>query len=47
MDADIAAHNVLLSHAAAVSIYREKYQKQQDGIIGITLNCGMYIFRIF
>eukprot|EP00026_Physarum_polycephalum_P007339 Phypoly_transcript_07398.p1 GENE.Phypoly_transcript_07398~~Phypoly_transcript_07398.p1 ORF type:complete len:486 (+),score=52.59 Phypoly_transcript_07398:99-1556(+) len=35
----IAAHNVLLSHAAAVAVYKQKYQKQQGGIIGITLNC--------
>uniref|UniRef100_A0A0K0FIE7 Cytosolic beta-glucosidase n=1 Tax=Strongyloides venezuelensis TaxID=75913 RepID=A0A0K0FIE7_STRVS len=30
-------YNVLLSHAKAVKIYREKYQKVQGGIIGITL----------
>jgi len=35
----IAAHHVLLAHAQAVSIYKTYYQKQQGGIIGITLNC--------
>jgi beta-glucosidase len=35
----IAAHNVLLAHAEAVQIYRKKYQPQQKGVIGITLNC--------
>ncbi|KAF2319356.1 hypothetical protein GH714_015038 [Hevea brasiliensis] len=33
----IVAHHLLLSHAAAVQIYREKYQTTQDGKIGITL----------
>ncbi|KAL5699585.1 beta-glucosidase [Ranunculus cassubicifolius] len=33
----IAGHNQLLAHAAAVKIYREKYQTTQKGIIGITL----------
>jgi hypothetical protein len=46
---DIVAHHVLLSHAAAVEIYRNQYQTTQGGIIGITLNCGMlfYLFFIF
>lgn len=34
----LCGHHVLLSHAAAVQIYRYKYQKQQRGLIGITLN---------
>ncbi|KAK7314795.1 hypothetical protein VNO77_33323 [Canavalia gladiata] len=34
----IVAHNQLLAHAAAVSIYRTKYQASQKGLIGITLN---------
>lgn len=34
----IAAHNVLNSHAAAVQLYRTKYQKSQNGKIGIVLN---------
>jgi len=35
----IAAHNVILAHAAAVNIYRTRYQSKQKGVIGITLNC--------
>jgi len=35
----IVSHNVLLSHSAAVNSYRTKYQSQQKGKIGITLNC--------
>ncbi|KAL5720900.1 beta-glucosidase [Ranunculus cassubicifolius] len=34
----ITAHNLLLSHAAAVKIYKEKYQAVQKGKIGISLN---------
>ncbi|KAK9227199.1 hypothetical protein WN943_012248 [Citrus x changshan-huyou] len=34
----IAAHNLILSHATAVDIYRTKYQKDQGGSIGIILN---------
>lgn len=34
----IAAHNALNAHAAAVEVYRSKYQAQQRGLIGITLN---------
>lgn len=34
----IAAHNMLNAHAAAVEVYRQKYQAQQGGVIGITLN---------
>ncbi|KAG8650178.1 beta-glucosidase 24 [Manihot esculenta] len=33
----IVAHNLLLSHSAAVHIYRKNYQKTQNGKIGITL----------
>ncbi|KAH1075377.1 hypothetical protein J1N35_027705 [Gossypium stocksii] len=33
----ILAHHFLLSHAAAVNLYREKYQVSQKGKIGITL----------
>ncbi|PNT35146.1 hypothetical protein POPTR_005G059500v4 [Populus trichocarpa] len=33
----IVTHNLLRSHAAAVKLYREKYQEQQNGKIGITL----------
>lgn len=35
----IAGHNVLNSHARAVSTYRTKYKAEQRGIIGMTLNC--------
>ncbi|XP_058093187.1 beta-glucosidase 46-like [Magnolia sinica] len=34
----IAAHNIILSHAVAVDIYRTKYQKEQGGSIGIVMN---------
>ncbi|XP_059625423.1 beta-glucosidase 12-like [Cornus florida] len=33
----IVTHNQLLAHAAAVKLYKEKYQKKQKGKIGITL----------
>ncbi|XP_042391165.1 beta-glucosidase 31-like [Zingiber officinale] len=33
----VAGHNLLLSHASAVSLYRKKYQPNQGGYIGITL----------
>lgn len=34
----IAAHHALISHALAVKTYREKYQKKQNGKIGMTIN---------
>lgn len=34
----IVAHNMLNAHAAAVQLYRKKYQPKQRGVIGITLN---------
>ena len=34
----IVAHNSLNAHAAAVELYRTKYQKRQKGLIGMTLN---------
>ncbi|XP_042502235.1 beta-glucosidase 13-like [Macadamia integrifolia] len=34
----LVGHHLLLAHAAAVKLYREKYQKSQKGKIGITLN---------
>jgi beta-glucosidase len=34
----IVSHNMLNAHGAAVDLYRSKYQKEQDGKIGITLN---------
>eukprot|EP00271_Cylindrocystis_brebissonii_P015877 TRINITY_DN38930_c0_g1_i1.p1 TRINITY_DN38930_c0_g1~~TRINITY_DN38930_c0_g1_i1.p1 ORF type:complete len:536 (-),score=89.05 TRINITY_DN38930_c0_g1_i1:393-2000(-) len=36
----VVAHHLLLSHGAAVEVYRSKYQKQQGGTIGIVLNVG-------
>ncbi|KAG0514151.1 hypothetical protein BDA96_10G165600 [Sorghum bicolor] len=33
----IVAHNQLLAHAAAVQVYKGKYQEKQKGSIGITL----------
>lgn len=33
------AHQLLRSHARAVAVYREKYQREQQGLIGITNNC--------
>ncbi|XP_049382430.1 beta-glucosidase 18-like isoform X23 [Solanum stenotomum] len=38
----IAAHNMILSHAAAVRIYRTKHQKRQGGMIGIALDIQWY-----
>ncbi|XP_031253392.1 beta-glucosidase 44-like [Pistacia vera] len=38
----IAAHNMILAHAAAVERYRENYQKEQGGRIGILLDFVWY-----
>ncbi|WCJ20259.1 beta glucosidase 46 [Euphorbia peplus] len=38
----VAAHNMILSHATAVQIYRTKYQKVQGGNIGIVMECIRY-----
>ncbi len=35
----IAGHHLILAHAKAVQVYREKYQPTQKGKIGITNNC--------
>jgi len=35
----VAGHNLILSHAKAVTLYRTKYKSSQNGTIGITLNC--------
>ncbi|XP_022866442.1 beta-glucosidase-like [Olea europaea var. sylvestris] len=37
----IVAHNLIISHAAAVKIYREKYKATQNGKIGMT-NVAMW-----
>ncbi|XP_043816954.1 beta-glucosidase 13 isoform X1 [Manihot esculenta] len=36
-------HYQLLAHAAAVEVYRKKFQKSQKGQIGITLNAGWFV----
>lgn len=38
----VAAHNVLLAHASAVNLYKQKYQAKQKGLIGITLDAKWY-----
>ncbi|EYU28848.1 hypothetical protein ABFS82_12G093300 [Erythranthe guttata] len=38
----IVAHNVLLSHATVVDIYKKKYQRKQHGAIGISLDSFWY-----
>nr|XP_043624369.1 beta-glucosidase 47-like isoform X2 [Erigeron canadensis] len=38
----IAAHNMILSHAVAVDIYRTKYQEKWNGSIGIIMNAVWY-----
>ncbi|VAH27186.1 unnamed protein product [Triticum turgidum subsp. durum] len=38
----IATHNIILSHAAAVQLYRDKYQPHQKGRIGILLDFVWY-----
>ncbi|GMY16393.1 beta-glucosidase 12-like [Fagus crenata] len=35
----LVAHHLLLAHAAAVEVYKKKYQVVQKGVIGITLVC--------
>jgi len=32
------SHNILLGHAKAVKVYRDKFQKKQKGLIGITID---------
>ncbi|WCJ40258.1 Beta-glucosidase 12 [Euphorbia peplus] len=39
----IAAHNQLLAHAAAVKLYKHKFQKNQKGVIEITLISHWYV----
>ncbi|KAK2997005.1 hypothetical protein RJ639_019447, partial [Escallonia herrerae] len=38
----LATHNLLLSHANAVEVYRKKYKPEQKGRIGITLVAQWY-----
>ncbi|KAJ8430225.1 hypothetical protein Cgig2_009403 [Carnegiea gigantea] len=38
----IVAHHLILAHANAVSIYRSKYQKKQQGSIGASFNVMWY-----
>ncbi|KAK3162262.1 hypothetical protein QOZ80_1BG0087510 [Eleusine coracana subsp. coracana] len=33
----IAAHNMILAHASATRLYREKYQEKQKGVVGINI----------
>ncbi|RWR77819.1 Beta-glucosidase 12 [Cinnamomum micranthum f. kanehirae] len=39
----IVGHHLLLAHAAAVKLYREKYKASQKGNVGITLTTRWYI----
>ncbi|XP_057452176.1 beta-glucosidase 13-like [Lotus japonicus] len=39
----IVTHNLILAHAAAVKVYREKFQISQKGQIGITLNSAWVV----
>ncbi|CAI0450271.1 unnamed protein product [Linum tenue] len=39
----LVTHYQLLAHAAAVKVYREKYQANQKGVIGITLVSSWFV----
>ncbi|KAL2895179.1 Cyanidin 3-O-glucoside 5-O-glucosyltransferase [Bienertia sinuspersici] len=36
-------HNLLLAHASAVKLYKEKYQVKQHGLIGIPVYTSLFI----
>lgn len=38
----IAMHNMLLAHAKAVKLYRDRFQSEQGGIIGIVIHAFMF-----
>ncbi|KAL9264734.1 Beta-glucosidase 17-like protein [Drosera capensis] len=38
-----AAHNLILSHASAYHLYKQRYQASQKGVIGITLASNWYV----
>lgn len=42
MEPYIVAHNMINAHAAVVELYRNKYQSQQEGMIGIALNMDWF-----
>lgn len=42
VDPYVAAHNLILSHATAVEIYKNKYQAKQGGTIGIVMATTWY-----
>lgn len=37
------AHNLILAHAYAVKVYREDFEPQHKGSIGITLDCSWFM----
>ncbi|KAI4324290.1 hypothetical protein L6164_023841 [Bauhinia variegata] len=39
----LVSHNLLLSHAAAVKVYKTKYQRSQRGVIGISLITDWFV----
>ncbi|XP_031274806.1 beta-glucosidase 17-like isoform X1 [Pistacia vera] len=39
----LVAHHIILSHATAANLYRQKYQAFQKGIIGITLDTAWQV----
>ncbi|GMH30218.1 hypothetical protein Nepgr_032061 [Nepenthes gracilis] len=39
----IVAHNQLLAHAAAVQLYKRRYQKSQNGVIGMSISSNWMV----